>query len=236
VKDDFYKFPSTPHLALLGEIVVRHDKVMSQSQRDEFLTHDLVIEEKVDGANLGISFDSSGNIIAQNRGAYLDYPYSGQWKKLSEWLTPKTDELLEMLTDRYILFGEWCYARHSVQYDLMPDWFFGFDVFDKKDEIFLSCRLRDELFREHGVTSVPLLKRGRFSFDEITGMLSKSRIGNQPAEGLYMRYDAGDRLIERAKLVRPEFIQAVVEHWSRKRITPNRIARMEISTPASPPS
>ena len=64
MKDDFYKFPSTPHLALLGEVAVRDDKVMSKFERDEFLTHELVVEEKVDGANLGISFDESGNIRA----------------------------------------------------------------------------------------------------------------------------------------------------------------------------
>ena len=28
VKDDFFKFPSTPHLALLGDVEVRGDKVM----------------------------------------------------------------------------------------------------------------------------------------------------------------------------------------------------------------
>ena len=57
--DRFNKFPSTPHLALLGGVGVRDDKVMSEFERCEFLRHELVVEEKVDGANLGISFDES---------------------------------------------------------------------------------------------------------------------------------------------------------------------------------
>ena len=130
--DRFNKFPSTPHLALLGEVTLRDDKVMSESERDEFLRHEVVVEEKVDGANLGISFDDSGNIRAQNRGAYLQFPYLGQWKKLSSWLALKTDELFEQLIDRYILFGEWCYAQHSVVYDRLTDWFLGFDIYDKR--------------------------------------------------------------------------------------------------------
>ena len=87
---------------------IRGDKVLSESERSAFLQHDLVIEEKIDGANLGISFDSWGNIQAQNRGAYLQLPRAGQWKKLDNWLAQRTDTLFEHLLDQFILFGEWC--------------------------------------------------------------------------------------------------------------------------------
>ena len=50
---------------------IRGDKILTESERDEFLQHVLTVEEKVDGANLGLSFDADGNIRAQNRGAYL---------------------------------------------------------------------------------------------------------------------------------------------------------------------
>ncbi len=66
MKDDFYKFPSTPHLALLGDIEVRDDKIMPEAERDKFLQNKIVVEEKIDGANLGISFDVEGNIRTQN--------------------------------------------------------------------------------------------------------------------------------------------------------------------------
>ncbi len=55
MKADFFKFPSTPHLATLPGVDIRGDKVLSGSERDEFLRHDLIVEEKADGANLGIS-------------------------------------------------------------------------------------------------------------------------------------------------------------------------------------
>ncbi len=220
---DFHKFPRTPHLAILDDSVVRGDKVMSEFERGEFLKHELVVEEKVDGANLGISFDESGNILAQNRGGYLQFPYLGQWKKLSSWLSPKTDKLFEQLTDRYIIFGEWCYAQHSVIYDRLPDWFSGFDIFDMKDQMFFSCRRRDEMFRRLGIVSVPFLARGYYSLNELKGFLSKSRLREGPAEGAYLRFDKGDWLVQRAKLVRPEFIQTLGEHWCRSRIHPHRL-------------
>lgn len=223
MSEDFFKFPSTPHLTVLGGTVVRGDKVMSEQERHEFLQHELVVEEKTDGANLGISFDSSGNLRAQNRGAYLHPPFSGQWKKLADWIAPKRDVLFDTLMDQFILFGEWCYAEHSILYDRLPDWFLGFDIFDKNNKKFLSCQRRDDLLRSVGIAGAPVLKRGRFSLEELKRLLTKSRFSERPAEGLYLRFDEGNWLGGRAKIVRPEFIQTGETHWSRKGIKPNRI-------------
>jgi len=223
VKDDFFKFPSTPHLAPLTGVDIRGDKALLESERDDFLQHNLVVEEKVDGANLGISFDSEGNIRAQNRGSYLPLPGSGQWKKLGDWLTPRTDTLFEHLSDHFILFGEWCYAQHSVYYDLLPDWFLGFDVYDKRFGQFLSSKRRDALFMEMCIAQVPVLARGHFAYPEVQQLLSTSKLSSEPAEGIYLRFDQDDWLAQRAKLVRPAFIQAVEQHWSRSAIRPNQL-------------
>jgi len=223
VTNDFHKFPRTPHLDVLADSVIRDDKVMSESERKMFLRHELVVEEKIDGANLGILFDGEAHARCQNRGAYLQCPYTGQWKKLSEWLAPKTDILFEKLTDRYILFGEWCYAQHSVFYNQLPDWFLGFDIFDKECLKFLSCSRRDALLRDIGISGIPAVKKGHFALSELKGLLSISRLCDKPAEGIYLRFDQGDWLKQRAKLVRPEFIQSVGKHWMRGGIKANQL-------------
>ncbi|MBI5061997.1 MAG: RNA ligase family protein [Desulfatitalea sp.] len=222
MNDLFYKFPSTPHLTVLGNNSIRDDKVLTENERREYLRHEIVIEEKVDGANLGISFNVSGDLRIQSRGEYLQPPYSGQWKKISEWLTPKIELLRDGIKDRYLLFGEWCYAQHSIFYSRLPDWFLGFDIFDKQSKKFLSCSRRDERFRKLGILGVPLLNQGRFSFDEVLNFLSVSRLGGRPAEGIYLRMDEKGWICGRAKLVRPEFIQSIEGHWSRKSIKTNR--------------
>jgi ATP-dependent RNA circularization protein (DNA/RNA ligase family) len=223
MKDDFFKFPSTPHLVLLGDVEVRGDKVMPESVRNDFLRHELVVEEKVDGANLGISFDAEGNIRAQNRGAYLHLPSMGQWKKLAAWLFPRTDALFEQLTDHYILFGEWCYAAHSVVYDRLPDWFLGFDIYDKNTARFFSCTRRDEIFRAIGIYQTPRIDRGHFTLSKLNELLGRSQLSDNPAEGLYLRFDEGNWLVQRAKLVRPAFVQSVERHWTRSNIKANRL-------------
>ncbi len=208
---------------MLSGMDIRSDKVLSESERSAFLQHNLVIEEKIDGANLGISFDSWGNIQAQNRGAYLQLPRAGQWKKLDNWLAQRTDTLFEHLLDQFILFGEWCYAQHSVFYDRLPDWFLAFDIYDKRADRFLSSKRRDLLFRKMNLAQVPVLARGHFTYSELCNLLSLSKFGNQPAEGIYLRFDQADWLVQRAKLVRSTFIQTVEEHWSRSAMRPNQL-------------
>lgn len=220
----FFKFPSTPHLAVMDGLEIRGDKVLSEAERADLLRHELVVEEKVDGANLGISFDSSGNILLQNRGALLGRPFPGQWKRLESWLPLKIDRLFDVLADRLLLFGEWCFAQHSIPYARLPDWFQGFDVFDKAEEQFLSTPRRNSLLEKAGIIPVPFLGRGHYSLEQLQNLLGKSRVGAEAAEGLYVRADREGRLIHRAKLVRPQFIQTVGEHWSRRTIEPNRLA------------
>ncbi len=218
-----FKFPLTPYLALLGETVIRNDKVMSKQERDEFLNHELVVEEKVDGANLGISFDNRGTLKCQNRGTYLEAPFGGQWKKLPEWLSSRTDILLSVLGDQYILFGEWLYAQHSVYYDQLPDWFLGFDIFDKHERKFFSSQRRDSIFQKLGICQTPFMVRGHFSIQTLSALFSKSLISVETSEGLYLRYDNGDWLSQRAKLVRPKFVQSIEKHWTCSGIRPNRL-------------
>lgn len=222
---EFYKFPSTPHLAVLTKEGVRGDKVFTDAERSDFLQNELVVEEKIDGANLGISFDPEGRLIFQNRGSQIITPYNGQWKKLSEWVAPREESLFEHLGEQYIVFGEWCYARHSVPYDRLPDWFLGFDIFDKYIHRFLATPKRNALFEAMGITAVPRVTKGRFAVNGLRDLFTRSRFSDNEIEGVYLRWEDAEWLIERAKLVRGSFTQQIEEHWSRKAIVPNQLAK-----------
>ncbi|MFH1134983.1 MAG: DUF3696 domain-containing protein [Pseudomonadota bacterium] len=134
-----------------------------------------------------------------------------------------TDALFDHLSDRYILFGEWCYAQHSIFHDRLPDWFLSFDIYDREARRFLASVRRDRLLDEMHISKVPDIARGRFSYPEIQQLLLQSKLTDQQAEGIYLRISHGDWLKQRAKLVRPAFIQAVEQHWSRSAIRPNRL-------------
>lgn len=222
---DFFRFPHTPHLAWLGYGMPRGDKVLSRSEVQAFLEGDVVVEEKLDGANIGLSVGPEGGLRAQNRGQYLRGPYSGQFAHLTKWMDVHEDPLFDALSDGNILFGEWCAARHSVSYDGLPDWFLVFDVYDRANSRFWSTSRRNSLMQAMGLSTVPTLLTGRISLTDLEMLVQSepSRFRSGPMEGIVIRQESHQWLTKRAKIVSPDFVQSIQEHWRRRRIEWNRL-------------
>lgn len=222
----FFRFPHTPHLAWLGAGQPRRDKVLSAAEAEALLAGEVVVEEKVDGANLGLSTTEGGELRVQNRGSYLDRVRAHpQFRPLWSWLSARESELVDALWPHLMLFGEWCYAVHSVFYDRLPDWFLGFDVYDLETGSFWDTARRDALLSELRLHPVPRLAKKHCSaadFDRL--MAGRSRVGGDRMEGLVVRQEADGFTLARAKLVRAEFAQAIEEHWSRGPLRPNELA------------
>lgn len=219
---DFFRFPHTPHLVWLADGRPRDDKLLAPDEADDFLCHRIIVEEKVDGANIGFSLDEELNLCFQNRGALLSRDWCpAQFKPLFRWIQRCRDALMDALLPDLTLFGEWCYAVHSIMYVRLPDWFLGFDVFDRARNEFWEVARRNRFLHELGLTPVPFLGEGYFSLADLKSMLGRSRIGDMPAEGLYLRWEENGKLKGRAKIVRPEFVQDIDEHWSRRKLETN---------------
>jgi hypothetical protein len=228
--EHFVRFPHTPHIAWLGVAQPRDDKVLSPSEAAELLSGDVVLEEKVDGANLGFSLSPEGELRAQNRGQYLSEPPGGQFSRLPTWLdihgSGIGNALLEHADRELMFFGEWCAARHSLAYSRLPDWFLLFDVLEASTGRFWSSRRRDELAAHLGLATVPRLARGRFKLSELVSRLDQwpSRFRDGPLEGIVVRRESADWCERRAKLVRSDFTQAIGEHWRNRRLEWNHRA------------
>lgn len=222
---DFFRFPHTPHIAWLGAGMPRDDKVLAPHEVSDLLSSEVSIEEKLDGANLGISLSPDGRLRAQNRGQYLNEPFTGQFSRLGSWLAQHQFILHEHLDSNLILFGEWCAARHSLDYACLPDWFMAFDVYDREKQLFWSTERRGALLATLGIIPVPTLERGQFSPDDLTTVLSNSssRYRAGPPEGIIIRKDIGDWCQARAKLVCADFTQTIAEHWRSRPLEWNRV-------------
>jgi ATP-dependent RNA circularization protein (DNA/RNA ligase family) len=226
----FFRFPHTPHLAWLGKDEPRDDKVLSAAEAADLMSADVVLEEKVDGANLGFSLSEEGDLRAQNRGQYLTAPHSGQFARLPQWLAIHSgsigDVLLEHAAQGLMLFGEWCAARHSLDYTRLPDWFLLFDVLETTPGRFWSSTRRDELAARLGLATTPRLSSGRFKLAELTAKIHRwpSRFRDGPLEGIVVRRESAEWCERRAKLVRADFTQAIGEHWRNRHLEWNRLA------------
>lgn len=222
---DFFRFPHTPHIDWLGEGMPRDDKVLTEPEIEALLAKPICVEEKLDGANLGISLRASGELRAQNRGQYLLEPFAGQFSRLNSWLGQHQYALCDNLQSDWIVFGEWCAARHSLDYDNLPDWFVVFDVYDRSEQKFWSCERRNALAAKLGLAVVPTLYQGTATLPELKELLAHAsshyREGNP--EGIVMRQDSELWCEARAKLVRADFAQSIEEHWRSRAIEWNDV-------------
>ena len=197
---------------------------MSHAEAEEFLGGSVVVEEKVDGANLGLSVGPEGRIRAQSRGNYLAPGRShAQWNLLWPWLAKREQTLAASLGDKQMLFGEWCYARHSIAYDALPDWFLAFDVFEPATGTFWSSDRRNALAAELGIVTVPEVLRGRLTLRKLPDLIGESALGAARMEGIYLRREVEGRLLARAKVVGKEFTQQIVQHWTRRSLVANHL-------------
>lgn len=235
-RDDFTKYPRTPHL--FGSRGTDDDKHLNERDSLSFIADDsLIVEEKLDGTNVGIHFTSAGRLVLQCRGHEITTGMHSQYDLFKQWTMGKRPALESMLEDRYLLFGEWLYAKHSVHYRRLPHYFFEFDIYDKERRFFLDLAARLELMDGVGIQTVPVVHRGPAAVEQLRELIGPSRFDSafeNPAtgkidnlmEGLYLRIEAEGRVAGRAKWVRPEFVEKVKqsEHWQHQAVVPNLLA------------
>jgi hypothetical protein len=236
------KYPRTPHLA--GSRLQPGDEDLAQVPFAALAGRHLVVEEKLDGANAGISFGADGRLRLQSRGHFLTGgPGERQFEQLKPWAATIAPLLWPRLTDRFVLYGEWLYAKHTVFYDALPHYFCEFDILDQRTGEFLSTPRRAELLSGLPIVSVPVLRSGPVAtLGELTALVGPSlcrtpswrsaladaargarldpdQVAAQTdpvdqMEGLYLKDEADGRVVARYKWVRPSFLTAIADSGS----------------------
>jgi hypothetical protein len=165
----------------------------------------------------------------QNRGELIGSQAHPQFDPLKAWAAARHHRLNEVLGEKYILFGEWCYARHTIFYDRLPDFFLGFDIFDRDENCFLSVPRRNNFLESLQVARVPHIFSGILnSTDNLHDLIGTSELGPERMEGVYIRLDNPTCLSKRAKYVRQCFLQEDDLHWSKGHMGKNRLKQTEI--------
>ncbi len=138
------KYPRTQHVE--GSGVQRGDEDVGIAPFAQLSERYLVVEEKLDGANAAVSFTPGGELLLQSRGHYLmGGPRERQFALFKGWAARYSADLWEVLGGRYVMYGEWLYAKHTIFYTHLPHYFLEFDVLDTATGAFLSTARRREL-------------------------------------------------------------------------------------------
>jgi adenylate kinase family enzyme len=225
---DLIKFPRTRHLINIGS-ASRDDLILDKTEMESFLKNEIYIQEKIDGANMGIFIDDTGIIRVQNRSHFITSAYHTQFKLLDSWLATHNAELRSiLLPNRYILFGEWMYAKHSINYTNLPDYFIAYDIFDSQKEAFLSVDRFNDLIDKTDIKRVRTIGKGVYTKSDILDLVTtKSLYYDGVIEGIYLRICKDGFTIDRSKVVRSDFICGD-EHWSKNIITRNIVVNAHL--------
>lgn len=197
----------------------------------------LVIEEKVDGSGVSISMDTHLNLEINHRG---NSATSKEYWLLHQWAENHWEDLVLLLGERYVLFGEWMYHKHNIFYDKLPNYFLESDVYDKERKMWLSTSARNDLLSKHKyIKQVPVLAAIKpNTLEQLTSLIGKtvyqssqwketlqdkchmagidfvktlSETDNSGLmEGLYIKQEDDFQVLNRYKYVRYEFLQNIL--------------------------
>lgn len=234
---EIIKYPRTYHIE--GSRFGPGDEDLDSVPFSNICDRPTVIEEKVDGANTGISFAPGGQMLLQSRGHFLTGgPREKHFNLFKQWAYSLGPALQEVLQNRYILYGEWLYAKHTVFYDFLPHYFMEYDVLDLKNFQFLSTESRKKLLAGLPLVSVPVLFSGVLkSHKQMMQLMGKSNFirprhlerlrdccremgldeerclketdKSEIMEGLYIKVEEDGIVKARYKYVRSSFLTAI---------------------------
>lgn len=236
------KYPRTQHI--LNSRLQPGDEGFIAAGFEAIAGRHVVVEEKLDGANAAISFDAAGNLLLQSRGHYLTGgPSERHFSLMKSWAHGLRDALRSVLGGRFVVYGEWLYAKHTIFYDALPDYFAEFDILDRERGHFLSTPERQRMLAGLPITPVPMLYDGIVASPAallaLVGpslyksarwrekleaaaqvpphrpeMVMRQTDLSDLSEGLYIKVEEDDQVVGRYKYVRQDFLTRVIDSES----------------------
>lgn len=148
----------------------------------------IIIQEKIDGANVAIRYDSETDmIIAQSRKNILNLTNNlrGFW----EWSQTLDKEIVkDVLGDNLVLFGEWL-VPHSVKYpEEKYNHAYFYDVYDISNGEYLSQDKVKNIISKLNLTYVPVFYDGEFqSWEHCMSFVGRTDLGGEYGEGIVVK-------------------------------------------------
>jgi len=218
---DSLKYNRTYHFPF-SKGATNDDKIAADMSR--LIGNPIVITEKMDGSNTSLETDGC---FARTHSGSPTHPSFDGLKALHASLKWKIPQGVQ-------LFGEWCFALHSIKYDLLPSYFLLFNVRDLSNMQWASWEEVELWADEMNLPTVPVLFKGSISSEkelqEIVEsfMIAPSACGDI-REGVVVRIQDAfdDRNFSSCvmKCVRANHVQTT-EHWKEQEIVKNKLSKI----------
>lgn len=222
-------YPRTKHLPYKPNSS-REDLIASAEEASIIFKSKFVyLEEKIDGANLGVFWSDNGPVI-RNRSHILRKGYrketSAKMQFASTWSwiydQRKKFDKLEKMAGKVSIYGEWMVAQHGVYYNKLPSLFIAFDLFDQESKKFIDTEKARFFLSESGFDIPTLLKNKISNYQELDSLLEeKSAFSEEKREGIYIKISDGNYITDRFKIVRQDFVSG--KYWSDTNYLKNKV-------------
>lgn len=213
-----FNYPRTYHLPW-SPGCTSDDKKMGSV--DYLLQAPLVITEKMDGSNVCLERDFCYGRTHNHAPTHSSFD---MFKALHAGVKHLIPEHLQ-------IFGEWCYARHSINYSDLASYLMLFGVRDKNTKEWLDwSRVRESAY-DLGVVTVPVLEHGIIvnsisELKSITIQLGEQSSNLGSREGVVVRrqyrFDGECFPYYVGKYVRKDHVQTT-NHWRHQPIIVNKL-------------
>lgn len=196
------RYPRTPYL-WEPDAGAGGDRVLDPGERPGWLRRPVVVEEKLDGANVSVWWEN-GRAQVASRGGPDAMDRGRQLGPLRGRVGASHDRFASLLDGGWVLYGEWLWLAHTVHYDRLPDHLVALDLWHPRSG-FADLAERDQRVRASGLVLPPRLFTGVLgSADALLGLMGQSLFGTAPMEGVVLRRGDGPR----CKVLRPGFVRA----------------------------
>jgi hypothetical protein len=181
------------------------------------LNKPLIFTTKMDGSNLQITREK----VAARNGISADHSSFDYIKQIYPMIQSKVPENL-------IIYGEWCFAKHSIHYQNLDNYFHLFAVYNQEVQIWESFQQVQFWAEELGFVTVPIVQRDLIFDDkpelEATIKLLGESVIKKGHEGIVIRnansFDSKYFSQNVAKYVRKNHVQTDI-HWKKGPIVKN---------------
>lgn len=222
------EFPRTPHLPF-NPNVSTGDLIAQDGEASDIWTGLVNIEEKVDGASVGMSIYQDHPLI-RNRDHILKKGYvkntaaKKQFASIFNWFHEHIDKFYDLDSHGPLsVYGEWCVAAHGIHYRNLPAWFIAYDVYDYERGIFLDPPTARSILQACKFSMPRCFEQGSFTgtYDALASFANEISLltPQERGEGIYIKTYNQERVLKRFKMVRPDFERG--KFWNPKQITKN---------------
>lgn len=247
-----YKYPTTDHIKgsklSRGDAYISLDKYLNREEVEWIVMEKI----DGANAAIFFAENGPASLQIQSRARLLNNHCPPTYLPLKLFSQLHSVELWERMTTRYVVYAEMTTTCHNIFYDHLTSFFYLTAVLDTKEEVFLSLDRRLQLLDGLPITYAPVLKRGKFAtVDSVLSLLGPSKFRTENAlttlqkvcaskridfqealervdqeklaEGLYVTVEKDGVVLERAKYVRPTFVNKMGD--KNIRLVPNQLRK-----------